>query len=97
MNTYDVGDKVRIACKFTDVDDVETNPTVTVFKFTDPSGNTITYTYDTDDELERDSTGNFHVDITIDEPGTWYYRWIGTGTVVAAEEGSFYVREPRIT
>lgn len=96
MNTYDVGDEVRISVVITNEDDEEANPTVTTFKFTDPSGNTTTYTYGTDDELARDSTGNFHVDITPDEPGVWYYKWQGTGAVVAAEEGSFNVREPNI-
>lgn len=37
----------------------------------------------------RDSVGLFHVDITVVEPGLHYYRWEGTGTVTAAEEGTF--------
>lgn len=95
-NIYDVGDKIRISGDFTDINDEDIDPTVTTFKFTDPSGNTTTYIYETDDELARDSLGHFHVDISIDEAGTWYYRWIGTGAVQAAEEGHFTVREPHI-
>lgn len=96
MNVYDVGDLIRVSGIFTNEDDEETDPTVTTFKFTDPSGNTTTYIYSTDGELSRTKAGNFHVNISIDESGTWYYRWEGTGTVQAAEEGSFVVRPSRI-
>lgn len=39
--------------------------------------------------IVRDSVGVFHADITVVEPGLHYFRWEGTGALVAAEEGSF--------
>ncbi len=95
-NVYDVGDLVRISAVFTDKDGEFGNPTVTTFKITDPSGDTTTYVYSIDEELVRDSTGHFHVDISIDQAKTWYYRWEGTGALQAAEEGRLVARRSRI-
>lgn len=95
-NVYDVGDLVKITGDFTDEDDEDINPTTVTFEFTDPLGNTTTYAYGIDDELVRDSEGHHHVNIDVDESGTWYYRWSSTGTGQAAEEGSFVVRPTRI-
>lgn len=95
-NVYDVGDLIKVSGVFTDEDDEDIDPTTVTFKFTDPSGNTTTYLYGTDDELVWDSKGHYHVNVSIDESGTWYYRWASTGTGQAAEEGSFVVRPTRI-
>ena len=96
-NVYDVGDLVRIGGAWTDTDDDDIDPIVVTFKFTDPSRNTTSYTYITDPELNKESVGHYYVDISIDEAGTWYYRWESTGVVgQAAEENHFVVRESQI-
>jgi hypothetical protein len=48
-----------------------------------------TWVYGTDTEVVRDSAGTFHASIPIDRPGKYYFRWVGTGAVTAAEENSF--------
>lgn len=95
-SVYDIGDLVRVSGAFTDVNDADIDPTTVTFKFTDPSGNTTSYTYVTDAEVVKDSTGHYHVDVSVDEAGTWYYRWESGGSGQAAEEGSFVVRPTRI-
>lgn len=40
-------------------------------------------------QVVKDAVGLYHADITVVEPGLHYYRWEGTGAVVAAEEGTF--------
>ncbi len=57
-----------------------------------PAGVTTTYVYLTDNELVKDSTGKYHVDINANAAGTWYYRFFSTGTGQAAEERQFEVR-----
>jgi len=89
-NTYDIGDGVRVSIAFT-VDDVATDPTTVTLKIKDPTPTTTTYTYALA-TVTKGSTGNYYKDITIDASGTWYYRWTGTGTVVAATEDYFEVR-----
>jgi hypothetical protein len=40
-------------------------------------------------QIVKDSVGVYHADITVAEPGLHYFRWEGTGAVVAAAEGTF--------
>jgi len=91
-NSYDKGDLVRISAAFTNSAGTAIDPTAVLCKFTDPSGNTTTYTYNTDAELVKDSTGNYHVDIDADEAGLWYYRFYATGTGQSAAEDNFHVK-----
>lgn len=91
VNIYKKGQKVRISVAFT-VSEVATDPTTVTAKIKDPSGNISSYVYGVAGELVKDSTGNYHVDVTTDENAEWHYRFEGTGTCVAVEEGSFRVR-----
>jgi uncharacterized protein YfaS (alpha-2-macroglobulin family) len=83
-NLYKKGQKVRCAAMFR-VNGVLTDPTSVTFKSKDPSGNVSTET------PVRDSTGNYHVDVTTDENGEWPYRFEGTGLCTAVEEDVFVV------
>lgn len=84
---------VRIAVNFQDDDGTDVDPSGVVFKAYSPSGTTTTYTYSTDAELSRSSTGDYYVDFVPDASGRWHYRWVlsGTGTAIAME-GSFVVQ-----
>lgn len=90
-NTYDVGDKVRTQVSFTD-DGVVTDPSAITYKFKTPAGVTTTYVYGTDVQLVKLSTGIYYVDLTIALEGRYDWRFEGTGALVAAYEGSFWVR-----
>lgn len=90
-NIYDDGDSVRLAVGFT-IRNTLTDPTTVTLKVQDPSDNETDYTYALA-EVIKDGVGQYHKDITLDEVGTWYYRFEGTGAAVAAEENSFAVRE----
>lgn len=95
-NTYDNGDLIRISGAFT-VGGAATDPTTVTLKILKPAGTSaLTYTYALS-EITKDSVGNYHKDITIDTEGEWYYRWIGTGTVVTQVEDYFLVRDAVIT
>lgn len=91
INIYINGQEVRVSVAFT-VNDVATDPTTVKAKIKDPSGNVSTYVYGTDAALVKDSTGNYHVDVVTDENKHWHYRFEGTGSCTAVEEGSFRVR-----
>jgi hypothetical protein len=94
-NTYDVGDLVRVTGTWEDSAGVDTDPTALTFAFTDPSANTTTYTYGVDAELVKSAVGIYCVDVSIDEHGTWRYRFASTGTGQAAAESYFLVRDSR--
>lgn len=92
--TFDLGQKIRFSVEFTNNSGAFANPTTVVFKIKDPLGNIVTYT---GGNVVNSSTGNYYLDYPIpaqaDFAGGWEYRWEGTGTVVAADEGEFDVRE----
>lgn len=91
-NIYDVGAKVRCSATFTDSAGDPADPTAVVFTFKDPSANETEYNYGVDAELVKDDTGDYHVDVVIDDSGRWWFRYEGTGAVVAAGESYFNVR-----
>ena len=93
--SIDIGDLRRVTAAFTDPNDSDAavDPTALTLEVTDPSGEKTTYTYGTDVELVKDSIGNYHLDISVDMAGTWLYRWAGTGTAQAVEEGRFIVQQ----
>lgn len=88
MTTYDVGDLVRLTGTFRNSSDALTNTTA-VCTVRKPDGTAST------PSVTNGSTGVYTVDVTLDQEGHWFYRWAGTGDVVAAEEGEFYVRRRR--
>ena len=89
-NTYNKGQRVRFTATFT-LSSVNTDPTAIVLKIQDPSGNEATYTYALG-QVTKVSTGNYRYDLDIDETGYWYYRWEGTGAVIATSEAHLLVR-----
>lgn len=92
-NTYDIGDRIRSSVEFRTTAGALTNPTTIIFRYKDPSENITILTYGVDAAVIRDATGQYHVDVDIDEAGTWHYRWEGTGVLVGAVENWFKIRE----
>lgn len=91
MASYNIGDLVRVSVYIT-VNGVATDPsTGPTCEYQDPSLVEVSKTYPGDAEVVKDATGRYHLDISVDEAGTWYYNWSGTGTAQGAEEGSFIV------
>jgi len=96
VNTYDIGQAVRCDVVFADTAGTATDPTTVTFIIRDPSGNETTYTYPPAGTIVKDGVGDYHADVTLDEAGLWYYRWEGTGALVAASEHGFYARKSEI-
>jgi hypothetical protein len=82
---YTIGEQVRIRaeCK---VATVFTDPTTLTFKYKPPTGAIVSKVYGVDTEVVRDSTGNFHIDLTLSQEGSYSMRWEATGAVVGADE-----------
>lgn len=92
--SYDSGDRIRLKTSTAfNVDGVATDPTTITVQIKKPDGTVLTYVYGVDAEVVRDGVGLYHVDINLDQVGTWYYRFAGTGACVAAAETEFYVLE----
>lgn len=91
VNSYDLGDLVRVTAAFTNTAGTAIDPAAVFFQAKDPNGTLTEYTYGTDVELVRDSLGNYHADVAAAAAGTWHYRFYSTGSGQAAETGSFTV------
>jgi hypothetical protein len=92
INVYDKGDLVQLPASFVNDSNVATDPTGVSVKVMKPDGTTVTYTYLTDVEVVKDSTGNYHLDLAISLAGVYKYKWFGTGAVTTAEGGQFTVK-----
>lgn len=68
-----------------------TDPTTITLRVKSPDAVTVVYTYALA-QLTRDALGKYSKTVTVNQVGTWFYRWEGTGTVVAASEGHFDVK-----
>lgn len=92
MNSYDVGDLVRVSSTFTDATGTVADPAAVTASYRAPGGTETDLIYGVDAELVRDSAGVYHMDISAGEAGTWVYRFASTGSGQAAAEGSFFVQ-----
>jgi hypothetical protein len=92
MNTYDVGDLVRLTGTFTDLTAALADPTTVTLKTRGPFDATSTVVTLAGAQVVKDSTGVYHYDFAPTEAGVYSYEWIGTGAVATAEPGSFFVR-----
>lgn len=84
------GDVVRVSTTpgFHDADGDLADPTVVKLVWLIHDEET-TWVFGTDEEIVQDSTGLYHADIPVTAVGTYRFRWEGSGSLVAAEEGSF--------
>lgn len=87
------GSQVDIPVNFQNSAGTDVDPSTVTCTTMAPTGTEATYTYGTDSELTKQSTGDYTLRITATTPGRWRYRWLttGSGTTVALE-GSFVVQ-----
>lgn len=90
IHSYDIGGAIRCTVTFATTAGVPTDPTTVTFIYRDPSGNETTWVFGVDPEVIKDDTGDYHADVPLDESGLWYYRWEGSGVLIAAAEHGFY-------
>ena len=76
------GSKMTLTAVFETDAGVATDPTTVVLKTYDPYGQKVTYTYGTDSNLSRVTTGQYAALITPNSAGRWFIRWEGDGVVV---------------
>lgn len=90
MGSYDVGDGVTLTAEFTNSAGAAADPTAVVATLLTPDG-----------EVEELATANpevgtYTASVTIAQEGRHRYRFEGTGALVAAEEGTFFVKKRRV-
>lgn len=94
MNTYDVGDLVRLRGSFTNSAGTAVDPssvTLQYRRFLDDPASYTTLVYGVG-SITRVQTGEYLHDLAVNTDGEWRYRWNGLGANAAAVEESFKVR-----
>lgn len=85
-STLNIGDTIRLEVTFTEQTSGDlVDPTAVAIKIKPPSGIVLP------DTAIRDSLGKYYFDFVPTQAGYHYYRFEGTGAVIAANEDSFKV------
>ena len=92
MNSYDLGNLVRVSATFRDSSNALVDPAVVKCQVRASSGTITTYTYGASPELVREGAGVYWLDVDASAAGEWRYRWFSTGTGQAAAEDLFAIR-----
>lgn len=87
---YDIGDTVQLTGTFTDANGALADPTTVVCRLLKPDGTTATLT------ATKQSTGVYTATATIDQDGTHWFRFTGSGTVGASDEDILKVQTRRV-
>ena len=90
-NTYTVGDQLTLTASFVALGGTFVDPTTVTVNVHKPNGTIVT------PSVTHASTGVYTVQQSLDVPGNWMWKAVGTGAAVAAsspEQGRFRV-EPQ--
>jgi hypothetical protein len=97
MSAYQIGQVFVVTTTFKNAAGAATDPTTIRLLIKTPDGTETTYLYDTDEEVARVTAGVYKFELYLTQSGNHYYRWVGTGTVIAATEGALTVQKSRFT
>lgn len=94
-----VGDMLRFGVTMSNTAGDEVDPTTVRFEYLPPSDRvptTLTYgAGGASAALVKTDVGNYRVDLTLDEPGSWQIRWETTGNYVGATEFTIAVAQSK--
>jgi hypothetical protein len=89
---YLIGNASRVQTRFRNaITGAPVDPTTLTLKIKDPALVETTYVYGVGPQIIKESVGVYYYDLPLIATGTWRYRWEGTGTNMAASEGSLVV------
>jgi hypothetical protein len=87
MGEYYIGNIVRLTAAFKNSAGVATNPTTVVLQIRKPDG-----TNESNITPTNTAVGAYQHDYTPGGGGKYYYKFVGTGGVTAADEDFFIIR-----
>ena len=90
--SYAFGTELRLFATFTDVNGNLVDPTAVTLYMKDPTETVTTIT-----AIVRQSVGVYYFDYAFTtHSGMYYYRYVGSGAVVAANEGSIAIKPSNV-
>ena len=88
-NRYQIKTLIRIACQITDLDGAPVNPPELTLLIKNPRK--IEKVFTLDDDIQQEADGIYYSDYTLDEEGSWYYRWEVGGALPVSDEKELIV------
>lgn len=98
ISQYDLGDLIRVSATLIGTDGVSgVVPSMFLFLVKDPRGSVGSYQFgQAGASILAVASNAFAKDISLDYPGTWYYRSVATGIGQGVEEWSFFVASSHV-
>ncbi len=96
---YYIGNTIRSSAIFTDIDDVETDPTSITAEWQIDDGAINKEYYNVGgqaDTITKEVDGRFYFDIEGLVAGDYDVHWFGTGAVVASNPDTFKISSSRV-
>ena len=93
MNTYDVGDRVKLQAVIKNSAGAAVDPTTVALTVKPATGMATSYTYALA-EVSKTAVGTYSMEYTIPSHsgGVYYYKFTAGGTYIGMEQSSFAVR-----
>lgn len=95
-NVYTIGQQIRLTATFKNAAGAAADPTGIVLKYRTPGSSSITTKTYGVDAVGKNSTGVYYYDLTLSTAGEWWYRWEGSGAIVASDEERILVEGTRM-
>lgn len=92
INVYDIGAGVVMEARFTKLGNAQNPTSVTLTVKPPDKGDALI-----DVPLDNPEEGYFVGEYEVQDHGDYYYRFEGTGAVIAAREGRFRVRKSQFS
>jgi len=94
--SYELDQVVTLRARFQKISGGLVDPQTVVLRVKTPAGAITDYTYGTDVALEKEATGTYKFDLTLDRAGQWLYRWKSTGQGAGSRKGELIVQDTEI-
>lgn len=90
INEYDIGSSVQLSAAFFNNAGILADPTAIALRVKDPTGTVTVYT---GAQVTRQEAGIYSLNLALAHPGRYFYRFEGTGGVLAAADNMLFVRK----
>ena len=87
MNEFIVGQAVRLSVEIRNISGVLADPTALSLFLKSPAAEIVEHVGD----VVKDAIGKYHFDLSLDDSGTYGYRWQSTGENQGVVEGGIFV------
>lgn len=88
------GETVNFYVSISDEDGKEVDPDGLEFYIKRPDAVIQSYTLGVGTDITKDSTGNYSIELTMAQVGTYQYKWKTSAPGISIEEGSIKVGAP---